>query len=78
MIKRQPRPIISETKEYENQFFSWLHDSHYWIEDEKCDGAICKWCGAIALPLLNSSRLCMKNPEILRILSKEDNPVNAT
>jgi len=78
MIKRQPRPIISEQNEYEIQFFSWLHDSHYWIENENCDGMICKWCGKFALQSLNSSRLCMKNPEILRILSKEDNPVNAT
>jgi hypothetical protein len=70
MIKRQPRPIISEQNEYENQFYGWLYDSHYWIENEKCDGAICKWCGTFALPSLNSSRLCMQNPEILRILSK--------
>ena len=76
MIKRQPRPIISEQNEYENQFYSWLNDSHYWIEHETGNYS-CKWCGTIMLPSLNTSRLCMKNPEILRILSKEDNLVNA-
>lgn len=76
MIKRQPIPIISEEKEYENQFYHWLHDSHYWIEGE--NGSLtCKWCGILSLPTLNSSRLCVKNPEILRILSTLDNPINS-
>ena len=36
----------------------------------------CKWCNRISPVNLEHSSLCLKNPEILKLLSKFDNPVN--
>lgn len=76
MIKRRPEPIVSEENEYNNQFYSWLHDSHYWIVEEDFNVYYCKWCNRISPVNLEHSSLCLKNPEILKLLSKFDNPVN--
>lgn len=76
MIKRNTLPIISEENTYNNQFFSWLNDSHYWIQQSEF-AFTCKWCAATMPQSLNDSRLCERNPEILRILSKQDNPIKS-
>ena len=70
MIKRQPIPIISEKKEYKNQFCEWLYNSHYWVEN-KYGIMCCKWCAKIAPTLLNKAKICLKNPEILNIINRK-------
>lgn len=62
MIKNLPRPIISEENDFKNQFWSWLHNSHYWIEGDVV--SICKWCKMIMPNELSRSILCRDNPEI--------------
>jgi hypothetical protein len=73
MRKNKPQIPITEEQQYEGQYRSWLNDSHYWIEQES-HNHICKWCGKWEPICSDSSTLCMKNPEILRILSYVDNP----
>jgi hypothetical protein len=70
MIKRLPRPVESEESKFNRQFFQWLNDSHYWIEENGGKNATCKWCGAIMPQILDHSKLCMKNPEILKIIEE--------
>jgi hypothetical protein len=66
MIKYLPKPIISEENEFENQIYTWLNDSHYWIQ--KSDTSfVCKWCGEIMPMILNHSTLCKKNLELLKL-----------
>ena len=76
MIKRFPQPIISEKNEYENQFYDWLSNSHYWIQKSNTV-FVCKWCEKLMPMSLKESRLCINNPEILKIRFKEDNPIFA-
>ena len=66
MIKRLPRPIISEENQFELDFYSWLNDSHYWIEKSN-GGHQCEWCGQIQPQELNHSTLCQQNPEIVKL-----------
>lgn len=72
MEKRLPRPIESEKSKFNNQYYKWLHDSHYWIEKSETV-FVCEWCGAIAPMTLSHSRMCLKNPEIKKII-KDYNP----
>jgi len=76
MIKRIPRPVESEESKFNRQYYEWLNDSHYWIEEN--DGCVitCKWCGKHMPQVLNHSTLCMKNPEILKIIEGEENNID--
>lgn len=67
MIKRLPRPIESEESKFNREFYQWLNDSHYWIEESETV-VECKWCGKIMPMMLKDSSLCLKNPEILKII----------
>lgn len=75
MIKIKPAPVVSDEDLFRNQFFSWLNDSHYW--EQVTTGMIniycCKWCNKIQPTEVNNSTLCMKNPEILKVLHGIDN-----
>lgn len=77
MIKRLPIAIEPEPEEsiFYNQYYGWLNDSHYWIENMIKDNIICKckWCGMIQPNCLSNSKLCEENPEILRIKKTEKN-----
>jgi hypothetical protein len=70
MIKRLPRPVESEESKFNRQFYDWLNDSHYWIEENDGKNVTCKWCGQEMPQILNQSMLCLKNPEILKIIEE--------
>jgi hypothetical protein len=82
MIKRLPRPVESEENKFNREFYQWLNDSHYWIEENDGKNVTCKWCGAVMPLMLNHSTLCKKNPEILKIIEEtkrgiyDNNPDN--
>lgn len=70
MIKKLPQIPISEENEFQNQFYSWLNNSHYWVE-QSSTVCVCKWCNIIMPIELERSVLCKNNPEILKIKTNE-------
>ena len=66
MIKNLPQVPISEENEFQNQWYNWLHNSHYWIEQSN-HLCFCKWCNSMMPNQLDRSWLCKENPEILKI-----------
>lgn len=75
MIKRLPRPVESDESKFNREFYQWLNDSHYWIEENETD-ITCKWCGKIMPMVLNQSTLCTKNPEIVELINDKGNKDN--
>ena len=71
MEKRLPIPIESESSVFNNQFKRWLHDSHNWIQKSSVV-YVCKWCGMLMPMALNQSTLCLKNPEIMKIIAEQE------
>ena len=66
MYKQKPIKQLSDEAEFELQFSSWKNDSHYWVEKDGL--TICEWCNRIQPVMLIYSGLCLKNPEILRLI----------
>jgi hypothetical protein len=66
MIKHLPIKPINDEEQLQNQMYSWLNDSHYWIQQNDYS-FICKWCG-IYMPCMSiQSTLCVGNPELLKL-----------
>ena len=60
---------VQSKEEFETtQIQEWLADSHYWINEHQTFH--CKWCGKLTTTVLQGDAfLCLKNPEIIKILT---------
>ena len=69
-MREYQSPIIKTEEEHDNyQMKVWLADSHYWVFEHQTYR--CTWCGRLTTTVLEGdANLCMKNPEIVDLLTK--------